>query len=171
MAGDQKAFAILVDRHVSGLSALAAQMLGDVHMAEDIVQSVFLKTWQMLPKWETGNAKLITWMRRVTVNACLDHLRKHKPVYTDRLPDTPSRDNDPEQNLNQSQKRSHIKTMMLALPERQSAAMSLFYFQELSLQDSAEVMNISPSAFESLLRRARTTFKKQLQTNETHDEI
>jgi len=87
IAQDQRAFAALMDRHIRSLSALSAQMLSDVHLAEDITQSVFLKTWQMLPTWQTGNAKLITWMRRVAKNrfiriVCLNapDLKPHKMI-------------------------------------------------------------------------------------------
>ena len=166
MSGDQRAFSLLVDRHVGKLSALATQMLGDVHLAEDIVQTVFLKTWHMLPNWETGNAKLITWMRRVTTNACLDHLRKHQPVYTDKFLETPSLENNPEQSFDHSQKNAALRGQIEVLPERQKAALTLFYYQDLSLKESAEIMDIAPGAFESLLRRARKALKQQLESTE-----
>jgi len=162
--GDQAAFSVLVDRHIGKLSALAAQMLGDVHLAEDIVQSVFLKTWNMLPNWQAGNAKLITWMRRVTTNACLDHLRKRRPIYTDKVPDTPSQETDPEERLGLVQRNAWLHGQIDEMPERQKAALTLFYYQELSLKESAEIMDIAPGAFESLLRRARKTLKSQLET-------
>lgn len=159
MAQDQRAFAVLVDRHIKKLSAQAAQMLGDVHMAEDVTQSVFLKTWEILPNWQSGNAKLITWMRRVSTNKCLDILRKKKPIYTDQVPDHPSSDNSPETNLTQSERNSWIRNSMDLLPERQKAALTLFYFQELSQKSCAEIMELTVPAFESLLRRARTNLK------------
>ena len=65
----------------------AYYMLGDQMAAEDITQTVFMKTWQNIETWKAGQAKLITWMRRVTTNACLDQLRKKKPVYSDVIPD------------------------------------------------------------------------------------
>ena len=161
-AQNNRAFNILVDRHASSLSALAAQMLGDVHMAEDITQSVFLKTWQMLPNWETGRAKLVTWMRRVSTNMCLDYLRKHKPVYTDMVPEIASEDQDQQEQLETEQRNDLIQTHLDRLNERQRAALTLFYYQDLSLKESAEIMEISPDAFESLLRRARQQLKTKM---------
>ncbi len=161
--GDQRAFAVLVDRHVRSLSALCAQMVGDVHNAEDITQTVFLKTWQMLPNWQPGQAKLITWMRRVATNQCLDHLRKHKPIYTDNVPDSPASDPNPEDHMAETQHTDWVKEKLELVPERQKMALTLFYYQELSQKESAETMNISLGAFESLLRRARTTLKQHIQ--------
>lgn len=159
MRQDQRAFAVLVDRHIKNLSAQAAQMLGDVHMAEDVTQSVFLKTWQMLPGWETGNAKLITWMRRVSINLCLDILRKKKPVYTDSVPDMASEEKNAEDNLSDSERNQWVRRSMETLSERQQAALTLFYYQELPQKACAEIMDLTVPAFESLLRRARQTLK------------
>ena len=164
--GDQTAFAVLVDRHIGSLSALAAQMLGNVHSAEDITQTVFLKTWQMIPNWEPGRAKLITWMRRVATNLCLDQLRKHGPVYTDNVPDSPALDPSPEDSLADFEDANWIKQKLQILPDRQKAALTLFYYQELSLKEGAATMEISVDAFESLLRRARQSLKKAMQTQE-----
>lgn len=162
MSGDQTSFNILVDRHVRALSAQASQMLGDIHAAEDITQTVFLKTWQMLPNWQTGNAKLISWMRKVSTNLCLDYLRKHKPIYTDNVPDIASETPDADKQIERKESNRWILSRIETLPERQRAALSLFYYQELSLKESAEIMEISPSAFESLLRRGRAALKSQL---------
>lgn len=159
MQQEQRAFAILVDRHIRNLSAQAAQMLGDVHMAEDVTQTVFLKTWEMLPGWQTGNAKLVTWMRRVSTNLCLDILRKKKPVYTDQVPDIAGGETNAEESLSESERNRWVRKSMEALPDRQQAALTLFYFQELPQKACAEIMELTVPAFESLLRRARTTLK------------
>ena len=156
---DQRAFSILVDRHISRLSAQAAQILGDVHQAEDVTQTVFLKTWEMLPNWETGNARLLTWMRRVSKNLCLDILRKKKPIYTDEVPDQSSDDLSAEQELTQAERNQWVRQSIQALPERQKVALTLFYYQELSQKACAEIMDLTVPAFESLLRRARQTLK------------
>jgi len=162
MSGDQRSFNMLVDRHVRALSAQASQMLGDAHAAEDITQTVFLKTWQMLPDWQTGNAKLISWMRKVSTNLCLDYLRKHKPIYTDNVPDIASTAIEADARIERKEAKHRILSCIESLPERQRAALTLFYYQELSLKESAEIMEISPSAFESLLRRGRSSLKFQL---------
>ncbi len=162
MQQDQRAFAMLIDRHIKSLSAQSAQMLGDVHLAEDITQSVFLKTWQMLPNWQTGNAKLITWMRRVATNMCLDQLRKKKPIYTDTVPDRPGAEPLQDDHMVSTQQSETMSTAMGLLPERQKAALTLFYYQELPQKQCADIMELTVPAFESLLRRSRQALKKSL---------
>lgn len=165
MRQDQKAFGVLMDRHIKTLSALSAQMLGDMHLAEDITQSVFLKTWQMLPDWQTGNAKLITWMRRVATNMCLDYLRKKKPYYSDKLPEQQDKDALPDSNLVSKEQSEQMRQAMNDLPDRQKAALTLFYFQDMPQKQCAEIMDLNVPAFESLLRRARQALKKTLNSN------
>jgi len=165
MRQEQGAFAILMDRHIRSLSALSAQMLGDVHAAEDITQGVFLKTWQMLPRWETGNAKLITWMRRVATNMCLDYLRKKKPVYSDTLPELAGEYPQQDKIMISKEQSEYVSEAMNLLSERQKAALTLFYYQELPQKQCAEIMDVTVPAFESLLRRSRTALKKSMQDN------
>lgn len=162
MAQDQRAFSTLMDRHIRSLSALSAQMLNDMHMAEDVTQSVFLKTWQMLPNWQTGNAKLITWMRRVATNLCLDHLRKKKPIYSDSVPEQAGADPLQDDHLVASERSELMAHAMNDLPERQKAALTLFYYQDLPQKQCAEIMDLTVPAFESLLRRSRQALKKTL---------
>jgi len=162
MSHDQRAFATLMDRHIRSLSALSAQMLGDMHLAEDITQSVFLKTWQMLPNWQTGNAKLITWMRRVATNMCLDHLRKKKPIYTDTVPEQAGSEPLQDETMASTERSEQMFAAMGLLPERQKAALTLFYYQELPQKQCAHIMELTVPAFESLLRRSRQALKKTL---------
>lgn len=162
MRQDQSAFATLMDRHIKTLSALSAQMLGDMHQAEDITQGVFLKTWEMLPAWQTGNAKLITWMRRVATNMCLDYLRKKKPVYSDSVPEQKGSEPMQDDFLVSQEVSEKISMALDELSGRQKAALTLFYYQDLPQKQCAEIMELNVPAFESLLRRSRQALKKSL---------
>jgi len=144
------------------IHALAFHMLGDQMAAEDVTQTVFLKTWQNAKSWEPGRARLLTWMRRVATNACLDHLRKKKPVYTDTYPEIADAGDTPYDALNKTQTARTVKSAMAALPDRQRAALSLSYYQGVSQKEGAKILEVSESAYESLLVRARKTLKAAL---------
>ena len=158
-AGDERALAGLMDRHMSAIHKQAFYMLGDQMGAEDVTQTVFLKTWEHAKDWEAGQAKLLTWMRRVTRNACLDMLKKKKPIYTDTVPDMEDSANSPFESLSQSEQSGRVGAALGALAENQRAALTLSYYQGVSQREGAEVMNISESAYESLLVRARKALK------------
>ncbi len=158
-AGDQRALAGLMDRHMQKIHKQAFYMLGDQMAAEDVTQTVFLKTWEHIQDWEAGSAKLITWMRRVTKNACLDILKKKKPIYTDTVPDMEDTSESPFENLSEAQRSERIKTALGQLPNNQRAALTLSYYQGVSQREGSSIMEISESAYESLLVRARKALK------------
>ena len=161
-AGDERALSSLMDRHVNAIHKLAFYMLGDQMAAEDITQSVFLKTWTHMPTWQTGQAKLLTWMRRVATNACLDALKKKKPIYTDDVPDVNDEADTPFEALARAQQRQYVQAALGALPDNQRAAVTLSYYQGVSQKEGAAILEISEGAYESLLVRARKNLKARL---------
>ncbi len=161
-ARDETLFARLVDRHINTLHQLAVHMVKDPFLAEDIVQTTFLKTWNMLPNWKPGQARLLTWMRRVTTHACLDHLRKIRPVTGVSLPERADERPTAEQSLVTRDRARLVQAAIHALPDRQRAALTLSYYQHVSQNDGAEILGVSVSAYESLLVRARQNLKAWL---------
>ena len=137
----------------------AYYMLGDQMAAEDITQTVFMKTWQNIETWKAGQAKIITWMRRVTTNACLDQLRKKKPIYSDVIPDIEDTADTPFDALSRQNQSDVIKAALQGLSDRQRAAVTLSYYQGLSQREGAAAMDITEGAYESLLVRGRKTLK------------
>ena len=116
-------------------------MLGERMAAEDIAQTVFLKTWQHAQDWEPGRAKLLTWMQRVTKNACLDALKKKKPIYTDQVPEVQDMGNTPFDDLSQSDTAKTVARAMARLAPNQRAALTLSYYQGVSQREGARIMN------------------------------
>ena len=158
-AGDERALAGLMDRHMKTIHKQAFYMLGDQMAAEDVTQTVFLKTWEHMADWQAGKAKLITWMRRVTRNACLDILKKKKPIYTDTVPDMEDVADTPFENLSQLEQSERVSAALDKLPHNQRAALTLSYYQGVSQREGSNILEISESAYESLLVRARKALK------------
>ena len=79
--GDEDAFTSLVADYQTAIYNLAWRLVRDREDARDIAQEVFLKAYRQIPKIE-GDLHLWAWLYRVTVNACLDHLRagSRRPV-------------------------------------------------------------------------------------------
>ncbi|WP_034388584.1 sigma-70 family RNA polymerase sigma factor [Hellea balneolensis] len=164
-SGDEKALSGLMDRHMVSIHKMAYYMLGDQMAAEDVTQTVFLKTWENAGNWDAGRAKLLTWMRRVTRNACLDILKKKKPIYTDSVPELEDTSNSPFESLSESQQSERVEAALSKLTENQRMALTLSYYQSVPQREGAQIMDISESAYESLLVRARKALKVIL-TNE-----
>jgi len=159
--GDQHACAALVDRHLTRLHAAAGRMLGDQAEAEDVCQEVFMRLWTQAPRWQEGRAKLSTWLYRVMLNACHDRLRKRRPE-VDLDEQLQSEQPGPEQAHAQEQRQRRLLQALDRLPPRQRQAMALCHDARMSQVDAAMAMEISESALESLLARARRTLRAAL---------
>src|SRR5438105_3278882 len=74
-AGDERAFARMVDPHRGELHAHCYRMLGSVHDAEDALQDALLRAWRGLAKFE-GRSSLRSWLYTIATNTCLDQIAR-----------------------------------------------------------------------------------------------
>lgn len=161
--GQSAGLSQLMDRHLTRIKSLAWHMLGDDMRAEDVAQEVMLKSWIQARSWTPGKAKFSTWMHRVATNICLDHLRKKREVLSDALPEVADSRPSAETEMAAEQSSNAVKAALMSLPDRQRAALTLCHYQNLTQSDAADILEISVSAYESLLARARRALAKDLQ--------
>jgi RNA polymerase sigma-70 factor (ECF subfamily) len=76
-AGDTEAFAALVEEHRNAMYHLAWRMVGSSEDAADIVQDAFVRAYRSIGRFE-GRSSFRTWIHRITVHCCLNHLRSRK---------------------------------------------------------------------------------------------
>lgn len=160
--GDQKALSELMDKHMRKIHGTAYRMLGDRMKSEDVTQMVFLKLWQIAPTWEAGRGTILSYLYRMTTHRCLDILRKSKESLPGELPDVTDQSPSALDHMAQAETSERVNSALGHLPHRQRAAISLFYYDHQSLKSSANIMDMTPAAFESLLRRARAALKSLL---------
>jgi len=161
-AGDKRAAAELVRKHLPKMVGLGRRMLGDQAEAEDVAQEVFLRVWKHAAAWKPGQAKFETWMHRVAMNLCLDRLRRNARQGGEVPADYADTSASATRALDDRQRRDRVREALLALPERQRAAIVLCYYQERTNIEAAEILGVSVEALESLLARARRTLKSSL---------
>src|SRR5262252_7225618 len=82
--GDMRAFEELVARHRDKIYARAYSMMRNEEEAVDLSQEAWVKAWQRLKQFH-GESSFGTWMTRIVINLCLDHLRRHKRQRTESL--------------------------------------------------------------------------------------
>ncbi|MDA9180169.1 sigma-70 family RNA polymerase sigma factor [Emcibacteraceae bacterium] len=155
--GDQTAYGMLVDRHLSLNLGYATKLLGNSAEGEEVMQEAFIRVWKHAAKWDPARkTKFTTWFYRVVTNLCYDVCRKRKPQENvEILENIPSSDTGAENIIAVDQRSAQIKKVLELLPQRQSTAIMLCYFQGLSNKEAAEVMEVSLNALESYLVRGR----------------
>ena len=157
--GDTNAYAKLVDRYKDLVYTLAIRMLKNREEAEEIAQDTFIKVFKSLDKFK-GDSKFSTWIYRVAYNTCLDAIKKNKKHQNDVAIDEytfnklDTIDNALE-NIIKEERSVLIKNCINKLPEESSVILTLFYFEELSLEEISKVINIEANTVKVKLFRAR----------------
>lgn len=160
-AGDEAAFAALMARETPGLLRFARGLLGDAAEAEDVVQDSFVRLWENAGAWRP-EAAIRVWLHRVCRNGAVDRLRRRRAHIDiddiDLADDTPL----PEAGIAALQDAAALAAALAGLPERQRSAILLFHIQEMSQIEAAGVLEVSETAFESLLARGRRNLRRLL---------
>ncbi len=153
--GDAEAARLLTDRLGPRSYAVALRLLGNRAEAEDVTQDAMMRLWQMAPDWVAGNAKVSTWLYRVTLNLCVDIRRKKAP---DRLTDVPEPEDGQASVIDRLQDEARKDALQMALaelPDRQRQAVVLRHIEELPNPEIAGIMGVSVEAVESLTARGK----------------
>ena len=160
--GDRAAAQVLTARLAPVVYSQAFRMLGDRAEAEDITQDSLLRLWHAAPDWQAGQAKVTTWLYRVTSNLCIDKMRKSKRQSSDAVPEMPDDGPDMERRLQDRARAQALRAALSDLPDRQKQAMVLRHLEGLSNPDVAQIMQISVEAVESLMSRGKRSLADAL---------
>jgi RNA polymerase sigma-70 factor (ECF subfamily) len=141
---------------------IAWRMLGDGAEAEDVAQEAMLKLWQQAGDWRAGGHGIAPWLARIVANLCIDRMRRIRPATGVEIPERADEAPLADEQFDEHRIRELTQAALLALPERQRAAVVLTYWQECSNQEAAAALDMNTKAFESLLLRARKALRAEL---------
>lgn len=153
--GDAAAARALTLRLTPRVHAHAMRLLGDRAEAEDVTQEALLRLWRIAPDWRAGEAKVTTWLYRVTGNLATDRLRKRRGVALDSVPEPEDDAQGPAGLLQDKARAAALQQALAALPERQKQAVVLRHLEGLGNPEIAGIMDISAEAVESLVARGK----------------
>ena len=153
--GDARAARVLTLRLTPRVFAQAFRMLGDRAEAEDVAQEALMRLWKIAPDWRQGEAKVTTWLYRVTANLCTDRLRKRRSVGIDEIPEPEDDAIGPAEALQDKARLDALQAALNDLPERQRQAVILRHIEGLGNPEIAEIMEITVEAVESLTARGK----------------
>ncbi len=174
LKGDMGAFTVLVDRYKYMVYTLAMRMVKNKEEAEEIAQDTFLKVHKGLGNFK-GDSKFSTWIYKVAYYCCLDYIKKlsRKPVTTNMegfLENAGPIGDDLVVQLERDERKTLIKDALDQLPGDDGILITLHYYEELSLNEIADIMNIAANNVKVKLFRARKRLE-QILTNTLEPEI
>jgi RNA polymerase sigma-70 factor, ECF subfamily len=158
---DEGAFRLLAGRQLPKMLNLAQKLLGSAADADEIAQEALLRVWINARRFDPRRSRLGTWLYRIVYNLSVDRLRRPRAHALDEALEV----SDPAPSaLDALARRADLDRLaaaMAKLPERQRAALLLFYHEEMSGPDAAEILGLSLRAFWSLLQRARQMLARE----------
>ena len=184
VAGDQRAYGLLVAKYERRIQRLIGRMVRDVDLVEDIAQETFIRAYRALHQFR-GDAQFYTWLYRIAVNTAKKSLMdmKRNPVITESAlrsgadeDETSVMENEltseetPETVLAAKEIAAVVNVAMEALPEDLRQAVTLREIEGLSYEDIAEVMGCPIGTVRSRIFRAREAISakvKPLLSNQT----
>ena len=172
--GDKRAFAQLVGQYEQRVYNLARKMMRDQQDAEDVLQETFISVYRNLGNFH-GDSSFSTWLYRIATNASLMKLRARKepslsldePIESDDGADAMPREIvdwgiTPEEALLSGETRAQMDAAIASLPETLRAVFILRDIEGLSVQETAEVLDISVPNVKTRLHRARLLLRESL---------
>lgn len=164
-AGDLAAFETIYRTHAGRLYSVACRVLGNPTDAEDLLQEIFLAAHRKLETFR-GESALGTWLYRLAMNLCLDHLRSRATrsgQVTDALDDEYGLDDKGSRRLaERTVARMDLERAMAQLPEGCRTAFVLHDVEGLEHREIAEVLGIAEGTSKSQVHKARMRLRAML---------
>lgn len=166
--GDAAAFEQLMRAHEGRMYAVALRMCGNREDALDCTQEAMLRVFRALPNFK-GQSSFATWAYRITMNTCLDELRRRKlrmGSSLDALLDSgwaPTDEEDtPEKHSIASEQRRMLEKAIASLPEDMRAAIVLRDVQGFSYDEIAKILEANVGTIKSRISRGREKLREIL---------
>jgi RNA polymerase sigma-70 factor (ECF subfamily) len=183
-AGDELAFADLVNNYQHRLVGVLTPMLGDAEMAEDVAQEVFFRVYQARNGYEP-TARFSTWLFRIAHNLALNRRRDEGR----RKEFAPNGDDStfgprpieqiladksgmmPQRQFDKREMQSIVNAAIATLNDHQRMAVLLHKYEGMSYSEIAAALEMSAAAVKSLLSRARDNLREKLEPYVTHGQL
>lgn len=166
--GETRLFSELVARYQDPVFAMASRFVSTPGDAEDLAQEAFLRAFRGLEGFK-GEARFSTWLYRITWNLCADWLRRHRrsgrgtQSSLDDAAELADGRVDLEQGLLVSEDKRKVREALDALDEKYRTVVVLLYYQKLSYEEIASVLEVPVKTVETRLYRARRILKENLE--------
>lgn len=163
--GDRKAFADLVRRRQSWIRHLMRRCSGDVSLADDLSQQVFMQAWRKIRHIREPD-KFGAWLKRMAINEWLQHSRKK-----DALLDAGGEDDIKAAQLDKTAIALDLDRAMAKLPGPVSLCISLSYHERMTHEEIAELTGLQLGTVKSHVRRGSKRLREMLSAYDETEEL
>jgi RNA polymerase sigma-70 factor (ECF subfamily) len=168
--GNVELYAVLMSRYQKKILSFIHHLLRSAKLellAEDLCSETFYKAYRSLHSFREVDASFSTWLYTIARNTVLSELRKQRSHHVSLddavyIPAAPT-ETSPEQSLLRSEKVAKVREAINSLPEKQRSALILREYDGLDYQEIAGILGQTVSAVKSLLFRARSSVKSQME--------
>ncbi len=167
-AGNQDAFAKLVQRHQRRVFNLVFRMLQQYEEANEVTQETFFAAWQGLPTFR-GDARFSTWLYRIAYNCALKQLEQRKRDNAIQLAvqaETVDNDERVGAEIEAHDRQVAIREHLSTLPAKYRIVLILRHLQEMTYEEMAEILTMPIGTIKTHLFRARNLLKERLEAFE-----
>jgi RNA polymerase sigma-70 factor (ECF subfamily) len=169
LEGEHTAFDALVARYYRGIYSIVYRMIGNAEDAADLTQESFLRVYTRLDTFRKG-ASFLAWARRIAVNLCIDHLRRHREqtVSLDQRLESGQQHADatpsvsPAAALEMSEDSRRVLAAVQQLPERQRAVLVLRHIEGMKIDEIARTLRMPDGTVKTLLFRGRRAVREMV---------
>lgn len=167
--GDANAFETLMSAYEKKIYALCLRMTGNPHDGEDAAQEAMLRIWRTIGQYRFESA-FSTWVYRVTASCCMDAIRKrqrHEQPSLEEMGEASGFDpadgsETPQEQTERKETRSAIRQAIAAVPEGMREVFLLRDVHGLSVEETAQALQIAQGTVKSRLARAREKIAAEL---------
>ncbi len=159
LAGDTRAFGTLVSQYQDFIYTIVLRIVKVHEEAEEVAQDTFIKAFESLSSYR-GEAKFSSWLYSIAYRKALDRVRKNKRVRSlELIEDITEKEVETVDNalyyLQDKERKEVIQQSIMALPDQESAIITLYYFESQSVREIAEITQLTEDNVKIKLYRSR----------------
>jgi RNA polymerase sigma-70 factor (ECF subfamily) len=161
LSGDEHAFEVLLLRYQRPVFNAVWRMVRDRDEATDLTQTVFLKAYEQLGKFDAEH-KFFSWLYRIAINEAINHVKRQRHLEP-LAGDWASGARSPEDTLVGSDLSDHVQDALMSLPFDYRAVLVLRHFEGCSYDEVAGILGVPEKTVKSRLFSARQRLKELLE--------
>ena len=163
LAGNQSVYSVLVNKYKSYAYTIAQRILQNKPEAEEAAQDAFIKAYHHLAGFNR-ESRFSTWLYRIVFNTAISYRRKSRHQFQSIETTVIEYNQDAEGMLEKTDKKKYLNQALQKLSDADRTALTLFYLEEFSLDEIAEITGMQANTAKVRIHRARQRLADELMT-------